>query len=107
MVSRDDALNFLRSYGFELTMGATAFITLVYAFQIDYSLATDLVIGKFVGIVLNAVSAAASLVAFSAVFAATASKWGDMQELRTYIGVGSLIGLIASSVMLAQTFNGA
>lgn len=62
----------------------------------SYAGDTDLVVGKFVGIVLDGVTAAASPAAFAAVLTASPGRWGEVADLRTCIGIGSLIGLIAS-----------
>ena len=107
MPSRENAHQFLRKFGLEITLVATFIATLWYAFLLSYAGDANLLIGKFVSIVLNAVSAAASCVAFLAVVIAPTAKWGEMSELRTYIGIGSLVGLIASAVLLLQAFKAA
>ncbi|WP_374538580.1 hypothetical protein [Chitinimonas taiwanensis] len=106
-MSRDDAFKKIKDYGLEATLGLTAITTAVYAFFANYGVDTNQIVGKFVGIVLNGVTAAASLVAFAAVLTAAPIKWGEVADLRTYIGIGSLIGLIASVVSLVFLFKAA
>lgn len=106
-MSRDDAFKKIRDYGLETTLGLTAVTTFVYVFFANYGVDTNQIVGKFVSIVLNGVTAAASLVAFAAVLTAASTKWGEVADLRTYIGIGSLIGLIASVVSLVFLFKAA
>jgi|GEM_PF-3331371 len=67
MADRNSAFGFFKDNSLEITLITTALVTIIYAFQINYDASSDLILGKFVGIVLNSVSAAASLVAFAAV----------------------------------------
>lgn len=106
-MSRDGTFMKIKNYGLEATLGLTAITTFMYAFFVNYGADTNQIVGKFVGIVLNGVTAAASLVAFAAVLTATPTKWGEVADLRTYIGIGSLIGLIASVVSLVFLFKAA
>ncbi len=105
MSKRDATHLWLKNYGLEFTLVTTFFATAIYALFIDYSADSNIVVGKFVGIVLNGITASASFVAFAGVVAASADKWGEVAELRAYIGIGSLIGLISSFVFLLQAFN--
>ncbi len=106
-ITRDAAFKQIKNFGLETTLGLTALTTIAYAFFATYAGDTDLIVGKFVSIVLNGVTAAASLVAFAAVLTASPAKWGEVADLRTYIGIGSLIGLIASVVSLMFLFKAA
>lgn len=107
MSKRDNIHQFFNENGLEFTLIVTFITTSIYAIFIDYSTDSNIIIGKFVGIVLNGVTASASFVAFAGVIAASEDKWGEVAKLRTYIGIGSLIGLIASFVFLMQAFKGA
>ncbi len=104
---RDNTHKFIQSYSLQISLGLAAVITLAYLFFPNWGSEANQLIGKIVNTILTSFTLSGSLVAFCAVVVAPDEKWGEMKELRTNIGIGCLVGILASAVMLVQTFKAA
>lgn len=96
----------LKEYGFAFALIIDVIVVVCYGyFKIDYSVDTNLIIGKFVVIVLSGLTAPASFVAFLTVIVASKKQWGEVEMLKTHIGIGSLMGLITAVIALIKAFK--
>lgn len=106
MFTREYFFKLLQDHGFHFAIIFDFVITLCYGyFKIDFSSDNNLIIGKFFVVVLSGFTAPTSLVAFLIIIVASKKQWGEVEMLKTYIGIGSLMGLIAAGVTLIKAFK--
>lgn len=106
MSTQEKVFSLLRDYGFCFALIFDVTIVACYGYlKIDYSSDSNLIIGNFFIIVLSGFTVPTSLIAILTVMVASKEQWGEVEMLKTYIGIGSLMGLIAAGVTLIKAFE--
>lgn len=105
MTNRGLVFKFLQEHGFAITSVIGLIVVVCYGlFKVDYAATYNVIIGNFIPVALSGLTAPASLVAFLAVTVASKAQWGEVDMLKTYVAIGSIMGLITSVVALIKAF---
>ncbi len=106
MAFREDSFTWLKEHNVPLALGSAVVVVALFALQGKYDNPdANAVIGAFTNVIFTSLSAAASVIATFVSITAPNNKWGEAVDFRMNMGLGALIGAVASIYQLYKAFN--